>query len=163
MKTDDWLWGVFFIVFMFWLFTRSTTEGSYESNSIACAKPADGGKWRNAVTGANRWGAVFETDYQVSFAHQRVVTKLPAALQECTVFDRENWACGDQLSVNDGDMSPACSDILGPECRLALDWITHPLVYIGGANWMCGIQSGTLDAWYEGSQRLRGYEPKPID
>lgn len=159
MKGEDWLWPMIVLIIIVLVWTKSKTEGVYEEDFITCEKPADSKKWRNAIKGADRWYALSELNYQVSFGHQRVVTELPSALSNCVVFNRNNWACEGGYQVRDGDMHPNCTYLDRPYCRLPVGWFAHSLVYVGGADWMCGNQSSTLDIWYEGAMRLRGQTP----
>jgi len=156
MKDDEWIWAVLLLGFVFWLVSRNTTDGIYESNYINCEKPAGSKEWRSDLLNiADRWSAIEETDYQVSFQAQRVVAEFSHALKGCEVFDRKNWMCDGGFTVRDGDMSTRCTELDRPFCSLHLDWISHPLVYIRGADWMCTTSSTVLDISYEGMQRLR--------
>src|SRR5690349_6641520 len=108
---DDGRW-VLFLVILFvcaYVWNDRKTEGVYENNYISCVKPAGSDKWRNKWLGTSeRWDAINEQEYQVSFAHQRVVTTLPYAFEDCTVYDRNNWACGKgpHVQVREGNMLP---------------------------------------------------------
>ena len=147
----EWTW-VLIAVLIIGYALKNKTEGEYESNYITCEKPAGSEKWRDPYREtSHRYSAINELYYQVSFANQRVVNELPHALEGCTVFDRNNWACDRGYQVRDGKMHPQCSVWDSPHCLVPLGFIMHTLVYVRGADWTCGIQSSTLDIWFDGA------------
>ena len=148
MQDTNWFWVIAGVAILGGCSGTNKADGVFKDTYILCSKPAGSTVWENLHKNeSDRSGAILESEYQISFAHQLVVRKeMVEPIENCQVFDRNNWRCGRDWVVSDGYMDISCGSFIDSAyCRLPLGWFSHTLVYVSGADSVCKGYSSTFD------------------